>query len=160
MKKYLFLFIIPLLSLGLVSCDDDDDDVKPMNPDLLAGVWEVEDQGSQEVFDRNCILNITTSPELTGGSYGGYQGIIETSYLTVEGFAVHDKVYSWSIREVENHQPLLDLVLQGMLDSSDLWEGNYFYKITKLTDSQMWWQVNTVSDNSIIKFRRRNADSL
>lgn len=84
MKKYLFLFIIPLLSLGLVSCDDDDDDVKPMNLDLLAGVWEVEDQGGQEVFDRNCILNITTSPELTGGAYGGYQGIIETSYLTVE----------------------------------------------------------------------------
>ena len=68
----------------------------------------------------------------------------------------NNKVFSWSIREVENNQPLLDVVYHGELDSDDTWNGNYYYKITKLTDTHMWWQVNTNGDNSTIKFRRRN----
>lgn len=57
---------------------------------------------------------------------------------------------------MENNQPLLDVVYQGELDSDDTWDGNYYYKITKLTDTHMWWQVNTNEGNSTVKFCRRN----
>ena len=57
---------------------------------------------------------------------------------------------------MENNQPLLDVSFQGELDSDDVWAGNYPYKIIKLTDTDMWWQVNTNGDKSIIKFRHRN----
>ena len=120
---------------------------------LLDGVWEVVDQGDQNVFERGCFLHI--SQKLTNGSYGSLQGNITTFYLTVGGAQRHDKIYNWHIRDIENHQPLLDLVFTGELDSDDLWDNNYYYKITKLTDTNMWWQGRANGDNSIIKFRRR-----
>lgn len=154
MKKYLLLFILSLLSLAMVGCDDDKDDVIAPDPSLFAGTWEVVDQGKQEVFARNCILDIKSRQIYEG--YGGYQGSITTYFLTFDGTPKHDRAFNWSIRYVENHQPLLDVVFQGELDSDDLWAGNYSYKIIKLTDTHMWWKVNTKGDNSTITFRRRN----
>lgn len=126
-----------------------------MDLTLLDGVWEVVDQGYQNILERECLLDISTAPH---DSYGAAKGSITTFYLTPSGNMIHDKVYSWSIRYMENYQPLLDLVLQGMPDGDDsvddIWEGNYYYRITKLTDTHMWWQVNTNGDNSIIKFHR------
>lgn len=86
--------------------------------------------------------------------YGGYQGYITTFFLTGDGTPRHDRVFSWICREVENNQPLLELVFQGELDSDNIWDGNYSYKIIKLTDTHMWWKVNTKGDNSILKFQR------
>ena len=151
MKKSLLLLILPLLFMSLSGCDDEED-VTPMDLNLFAGTWEVIDQGNQELFERNCILNITSSQSHEG--FGGYLGYITTYFITVDGTPKHDRVFTWSIREVDNYQPLLDVVYQGELDSDDLWAGNYYYKITKLTDTLMWWQVNTNGDNSTIKFRR------
>jgi len=153
MNKYILLLILPLLSFTLAGCDDEDDAI-PIALNLFGANWEVVDPGNQELFERDCLLNITSSQIHEG--YGGYQGDITTYYLTVGGTPIHDRVFTWSIRYVENHQPLLDVVYQGELDSDDTWNGNYYYKITKLTDSHMWWQVNTNGDNSTIKFRRRN----
>ncbi|MDE5659257.1 MAG: hypothetical protein K2I25_09585 [Muribaculaceae bacterium] len=153
MNKYLLLLILPLLSFTLIGCDDEDDVIAP-DLKLFAGTWEVVDQGNQELLERNCILNITSSQ--IHERFGGYQGFIETYFITVNEIPKHDRVFSWSIREMENNQPLLDIVYQGELDSDDTWDGNYYYKITKLTDTHMWWQVNTNGDNSTIKFRRRN----
>lgn len=154
MNKYLLLLILPLLSFVMVGCDDDKDDVIAPDLTLFAGNWEVVDQGNQEIFARNCILEIKSRQIYEG--YGGYQGSITTCYLTVTGIPRHDRVFTWSIREVENHQPLLDVVFQGELDNDDIWAGEYPYKIIKLTETQMWWQINTIGDNSTIKFRRRN----
>lgn len=154
MNKYILLLILPLLSLVVIGCDDDKDDVIAPDLTLFAGIWEVVDQGNQEVFARNCILDIKSRQIYEG--YGGYQGSITTYFLTVDGIPRHDLVFSWSIRYVENHQPLLDVVFQGELDSDDPWAGNYPYKIVELTDTHMWWQVNTKGDNSTIKLRRRN----
>lgn len=154
MNKYLLLLILPLLSLVMVGCDDDNDDVIAPDLKLFAGTWEVVDQGIQEVFARNCILDIKARQIHEG--YGGYQGSITTYFLTVDGTPKHDRVFTWTIRDVENYQPLLDVVFQGELDSDDLWAGNYPYKIVKLTDTDMWWKVNTIGDNSTVKFRRRN----
>ena len=78
MNKYLLLLLVPLLSFTLTGCDDEDD-VKLINLDLFAGTWEVVDQGNQELLERNCILNITSSQIHEG--FGGYQGFIET-YLS------------------------------------------------------------------------------
>lgn len=153
MNKYLLFLILPLLSLAMVGCDDDNDDVIAPDLTLFAGTWEVVDQGNQETFARNFILNITSAQIHEG--YGGYQGYINTYLLTALGTPKHDRVFTWSIREVENHQPLLDVVLQGELDNDDIGAGEYPYKIIKLTDTQMWWQVNTNEDHSTIKFRRR-----
>jgi len=154
MNKFLLLLIVPLLSFCLMGCEDDKE-TKPMDLSLLADTWEVVDQGNQEVFEKDCIIDVTVSPDQTDGAYGGYHGFITTYYLSADGTPAHDKVYGWSIREVENHNPLLDMVFKGDLDSDNPWEGQYFYKITKLTYADMWWQVNTNGDNSTIKFRRR-----
>lgn len=154
MNRYLMFLVLPILSLLMVGCDDDKDDV--VAPDLtrFAGTWEVVSPGDQKVFGWNEILDITSSR--IHESYGGYQGYITTYFLTADGTPRHDRVFTWSIREVENHQPLLDLVFQGDLDSDDPWASNYPYKIVRLTDTHMWWQVNSNGDNSTIKFRRRN----
>lgn len=154
MKKYLFLLIIPILSLGLISCNNEED-VKPMDLRLLDGVWEVVDQGNQDVFDRKCLLNISTSHDLTNEAYGALHGYITTFYLTATDIPKHDKEYSWSICEIENHLPLLDLTFQADIDSDDIEKGEYSYTITKLTDTHLWWQIRSDSDNSTIKFRRR-----
>ena len=157
MNRYLLLLILPLLSFILIGCGDEDDVIAP-DLKLFAGTWEVVVQGDQNVFEREDILHITSSQIHEG--YGGYQGNITTYFLryddTPDDTPIHDKVFSWSIREVENNQPLLDVVYKGELDSDDTWDGNCYYKITKLTDTHMWWQVNINGDNSTIKFRRRN----
>lgn len=150
--KYLPLFLIsPLLTLPLTSCDDEDD-VSPMDLELFAGNWEVVES---DIDNSSCIYQIKTSPDKTEGTYGGYHGTITTFYLTATGNPLYDKEYSWSIRHIENYQPLLDLSLSGELDSEDPWTGNYYYKIIKLTDTNMWWRGNSNGDDSIIKFRRR-----
>ena len=153
MKKSLLLLILPLIFMSLSGCDDEDD-VNPFDLNLFAGTWEVVDQGNQILLERNCILNITSSQIHEG--FGGYQGFIETYFITVNEIPKHDRVFTWSIREVDNHIPLLTIFFKGQLDSDNPWDGDYFYKITKLTDTHMWWQVNTNGDNSTIKFRRRN----
>ena len=154
MNKFILLIIIPLLSLALIGCNDENDEIKPMDLRPFAGAWEVVDQGNQVLLERGCIVDITSSQIFEG--YGGYQGYFTTYSISDDGVATHDRVFTWSIREVENHRPLLDVVYQGELDSDDPWAGNYQYKIIKLTDSEMSWQVNTIGDHSVIKFIRRN----
>ncbi len=155
MNKYLFLLILPLLSFVMAGCDDDDDlYVEPIDLGHLSGTWEVVDQGNQNVFERGTLLNIKSARIHEG--FGGYQGYITTYFLTVDGAQRHDRVFTWSIREVENNQPLLNVVFRGELDSDDLWAGEYSYKIIKLNDTHMWWKVNTIGDKSTIMFRRRN----
>ena len=153
MNKYLLLLILPLLSFTLTGCDDEDY-VKPFNLDLFARTWEVIDNGNQVLLQRDCILDITSSQIHEG--FGGYQGFFTTYFFRNDDTLIHDEIFSWSIREVDNHIPLLTTFINGQLDTDDPWDGNYFYKITKLTDTDMWWQVNTNGDNSTIKFRRRN----
>lgn len=105
MNKYLLLLILPLLTL--ISCDDDDNDATPMDLRLFAGTWQVVDKGNQKLFDKDCILDITSSQIHEG--YGGYEGYITSYILTAEGATLHDSIFSWSIRNMENRQPLLDL---------------------------------------------------
>lgn len=154
MNKYLLLLILSLLSLVMIGCDDNKDDVVALDLTLFAGTWEVVSPGEQKIFGWNEILHISFARPFEG--YGGYQGYINTYLLTALGTPKHDRVFTWSIREVEHHQPLLDVVFQGELDSDDIWAGDYPYKIIKLTDTHMWWQVNTNGDNSIIMLKRRN----
>ena len=153
MKRwYIGLLIMSFVSLGLTtSCGGEEDDVRPMDLLLMEGVWEVMDQGSQDVFERGCLIDITFSSEMAEGAYHGY---ITAFYLASGGTPVHDKVYGWSIRGVENHLPLLDLVLLGEADGDNQWEGNYYYRIIRLSDSYMWWQGNSNGDSSTVKFRR------
>lgn len=153
MNKYILLLLLPLLSYTLIGCDDEDG-VKSMDLRLFAGTWEVVRQGDQNVFKREDILHVKSSQIHEG--FGGYQGYITVYFLKFDDTPLYDKVYTWSIREVENHQPLLDVVFQGELDNDDIWSGNYYYRIVKLTDTHMWWQVNANGDNSTIMLRRRN----
>lgn len=155
MNKLLLLLVLPLLAVGLTGCDDDED-VKPMDLNLLDGVWTVEDRGGQDVFAEGCILDISTSEDLTEGSYGGCQGSVMTYYLTVDGTTRHDTVYRWNILEMENHMPLLNLIWFGELDGEEYSKEVHSYKITKLTDTHMWWQPRDDGDSGMIKFRRRS----
>lgn len=153
MKKYLRLLILPFLFCSLLGCDEEDD-VKPIYLTAFAGTWEVVDQDNQELFETGCLLDIQSSQIHEG--FGGYQGYITTYYLTDGGATLHDKVFSWSIREVEQNRPLLDVVYQGELDGDNVWSGNYYYKITELGYENMSWQVNSNGDNSTIRFKRRS----
>ena len=155
MNKVVVLLFLTLLSFGLTGCGDDKD-LTPMDLGLFDGIWEVVDEGNQDVFGRGCILKVNTAPDFINGTYGGYYGDMTTYYLTVSGVPIHDKAYSWSIREIENYQPLLEVVFKGDADDSDdLWEGDYFYKITKLTDSHLWMKGNSIGYTGTIKLRRR-----
>lgn len=144
--------ILVILSFVMTGCDDKHD-LKPIDIELMPGVWEVVVQGNQDVFERGCYLDIALSTESSIAEQHGY---ITTYYLTASGNVLHDEVYSWSIRESDSSQPLLDLVFQGMLDSDDPWEEYYYYRIVRLSESHMWWKGNSVGDDSIIKLRRRN----
>lgn len=156
MTKMNFLsLVLSLLCFMLTGCDKEED-MNAMDPELLAGSWEVVVQGDQNVFKRQDFLDITVSRNSTNGAYDNYQGDITTYFLTATDNKIYDKSYLWYIRGVDNHQLLLDLVLQGEEDSDDLLDGNYFYRIIKLTDTHMWWQVNSNGDDSVIKFRRRS----
>ncbi|MDE6390977.1 MAG: hypothetical protein K2L26_06140, partial [Duncaniella sp.] len=77
MNKFLLLLIVTLLSLGLVGCEDDKE-TKPMDLSLLTGTWEVGDQGTQDVLEKDCILEISVSHSQTEGALGGHQGSIAT----------------------------------------------------------------------------------
>lgn len=150
MNKFLLSLLLPLISSGITGCSDEDD-VEIIDLNLLAGQWEVVSQTPE----RNCIYDITTASDLTEGTYGSYYGEITTYYLTATGKPLYDKEFNWSIRYVDHNQPLLDLTLVGELDNDDPMEGKYYYKITKLTGTFMWWQSNSNGDNPTIKFRRR-----
>ena len=154
MKRYFVYLMLSLLSFGLISCEDKEDvDVFDLN--LFGGIWEVVDEGTQDNLGRGCILDISISTDHSEEVYGGYKGSAVSFYLTVGGRPLHDKVYSWSILRMENDFPLLELILQEELESDDLWDGYYIYKITKLTDSHMWWQLRSNGNNTTIKFRHR-----
>lgn len=144
------------MTFVMTGCDNDDDD-KVIVPDmaLFAGNWEVVDQGNQQVFERNCILEITSTQIHEG--YGGYKGDITTYFLTVDGTPLYDRGFTWTSTEVENHQPLLELVCLGELDGADPVAGEYSYRITKLTSTDMWWQSATKADKTVIKFRRNST---
>ena len=154
MNKYLLLLILPLLSFLMSACDDEEDvNSQHINFDMFLGNWELVEQGNQNVFERNCILDITITQIHKGR--GEYQGYINTYYLTVNGTPKHDKVFSWSCHDADNSQPVLDVEFQGELDTVGPWTGVHSYKIIKLTDTYMWWQTNADADNTILKFRRR-----
>lgn len=154
MDKYLVYLMLSLFSFLLISCEDKEEAHIP-DLALLDGIWEVVDEGTQDNLLRGCFLDMSISTGPADSAYGGYEGNAVTFYLTVGGMPLRDKVYSWSILRIENNLPLLELILQDELDSDDLWDGYYIYKITQLTDTHMWWQIRSNGNNSIIKFKRR-----
>lgn len=153
MNKYLLLLFLPLLSFIMAGCDDDKEDVQQIDLDRLAGTWKVVEQGSQNVFERDCCLEIAVFHDSPNGAYGGYLVFITTFYLA-NGNPVHDKVYSGSIREVENHYPLLNLEFDGDHDNNDDSKEKYTYTITRLDYTYMWWSFKDGETTDVIKFRR------
>ena len=156
MKKLLGLLFTMLFSFTMFGCDKEEDEIL-QDLRLIDGVWEVTYDGDQDVFLRGCCLDISTAPQ---ANFGSLRGNITTFYLTATDNKLYDKAYSWSIREIEKHQALIDVVFMGDLDSNDLKEGYYNYEIVKLNGTHMWWQVNTGIDNVIIMFKRRTDISL
>ena len=90
MNRYVLFLMATLLSFGLFGCgDDDDEDMTPIVLGLLGGTWEVVSQGDQDIFHREEILDISSSQIHEG--YGGYQGSIDTYFLTYDGSQRHDQ---------------------------------------------------------------------
>ncbi len=145
------IFIIFFIaSLFITGCSKED--VEPFDLHLFDGNWEVTVTDDSEVFGRNCILEITYEPER---SEWLTMGRIATFYINGVGVKFYDKEYSWGIRQTDNGEILLSLELKGLLDSDKTWAGNYFYKITKLNDTHMWWQAYSDGNSGTIKMRRR-----
>ena len=136
-------------------CCEDKEEVHALDLNLLDGIWEVVDEGTQDNLGRGCLLDMSISSNPTDGAYGEYEGNAIAFYLTVGCIPLYDKEFSWSILRIENNLPLLELILQDEIDSDDPWDGYYIYRITKLTDSHMWWQLRSNGNNTTIKFRHR-----
>lgn len=150
-KPLSVIFNTLFFAFVLTGCDDHEDEIYPSQTfeRYIAGQWEQIDGP-----DRGCIYDITIATNPSEGTYGYVYGQITTYYLTIGGTPIYDKEFSWSVREIENHYPLLDLIFTGELDGDDASSGDYHYKIIKIDDSFMWWQTTT-GDNSILKFKRR-----
>ena len=115
------------------------------------GQWE-----QVEGPERGVVYDISISPSSSENTGIDFYGQIKTFYLTATDIPLYDKEYSWCVRGVDNHYPLLDLVCKEELDPDDSLSGHYYYKIIKLTDTFMWWQNNTSGDKDVLKFKRRH----
>ncbi len=151
--RYQLLLILSALSLVMTGCGNEED-MKPIDLTLFAGTWEVVRQGDQNIFKREEILHITSSRINEG--YEDYQGNITTYFLSSNDTPWYDQDFTWSIPEVDDNRPLLNVTLQGAPDSNGVPERDHSYRIVKLTDSHMWWQLETDGDDGIIMLRRRN----
>ena len=157
MNKYLLLLIIPVLSILTMGCDnekeDQNEDLTPVDLALLPGIWQIEGQDAWNEFSPDCILDINTKSDNTNAAYGAPCGSIATYPTSGDGRYYHDKIYSWTVTHVENHQPIIELVVRAYLDGPESDEYTSSYRIIKLTDTQMSWQSNAPKDNTIINFR-------
>lgn len=144
------VIIFFIASLFITGCDKED--VKPFDLNLFDGNWEVTVTDESDVFGRNCILEISYEPER---SEWLKMGRIDTYYINGVGIKFYDKEYSWCIRQTDNGELLLSLELEGLLDSDEPWAESYFYRITKLNDTHMWWQAYSDGNSGTMKMHRR-----
>lgn len=145
--------IIFIAGLFITGCDKED--VKSIDLHLFDGNWEVVFTDDQDTFPMTCILEINTEWKGSEGSKFAKSGRIITYFINGGGIKFYDKEYSWIIRESGDGEFLVDLLFDGELDNDDPWAGNYFYKIVKLNETNMWWQAYSNGDRGLIKMRRR-----
>ncbi len=149
------VFIVFLIA-GLFFAGCSNEEVKPIDLNLFDGNWEVGYSVDQDLFGSQCILEISTSySDEFDSSFGIKRGKITTYYINGTGTKFYDKVFRWSIGETQDSEYLLILELEEALDSEDPWAGRYFYKITKLNNTHMWWQAYSSGSGGTIKMRRR-----
>ena len=147
MKKFIYMFMLPVIALVFNSCEEDDD---VMNTKLIKGQWEVVSENSS---DYACIYNFTTQSENTWS-----WGELTTYYITTSGSIVHDKLYDWHVSDPDNYDTVyMEITLKGLLDGDDPWENTDYFIVEKLTSHEMVLRKNEVGDSETrIKFRRRN----
>lgn len=150
----LVLSFLCLLSAGIMGCEDDKD-LNRVDLSLLDGIWEVVYSGYDDVFARECFLDVSTTPDSSLENTGVLRGTISTFFLTATGRPMADKDYTWEIRQGED-VPLLDITQQGYVTGDDPWAGSYYFTIIRLTDSYLWLQGRTNGNRNIIKLRRRS----
>lgn len=147
-KLFALLLLLPVISVALCSCDDNDDDV--MDTKLIKGQWEVVDDGNQEY---TLIYDFATQSENTFS-----WGVLTTYHLTNTGNQVLDKTYDWHVADPNNSDPVyLDITTTDVPDDEDIWESTDMYIVEKLTASEMVLKKLEVGNSQTrIKFIRRN----
>ncbi len=148
-NKCLAILLCAFMLVGFVSCKDDEP--KPIDFNLMPGIWEVTHSGDNKMLNLGDILDLSISSQ----SAEGVKGDFTIYWLTSTGKPLYSQGYTWNIRDIESAQPLLDIVMVADLDTEEPWAGNYYYRITKLTDTHMWWQGNTNGNSATIMMKRR-----
>ncbi len=148
------VFIIFFIA-GLLFAGCNKEDVKPFDLNLFDGNWEVVVSDDEDLFGRCFFLEIASDSNKKEGEGNVKSGIITTYLLTATGIKFYDKEYSWVIRETDKGDLLLSLKLEGELDSDEPWAGSYFFKITRLDNTHMWWQAYSNGSSCTIKMYRR-----
>lgn len=152
MKKYLFLLLLPLITVVLNSCDDDDD--KGLNPDLIKGRWEISAPDQSE----NTLMYIFETVK----GFNNY-GTVEVKSINEDGTIEEIPVrkYDWHAAGPQNNNGVLDITLTPAgVDGSD---PDFYYEtyiITRLTSAKMIWQgvyPASIKDQSV-EFIRRLPD--
>lgn len=161
-----------IMAVTLTGCKDEPE---RMDISLLAGKWKVVGIGHPD-YDAIYAFSISDREEDT------LLGDLEIYYLTATGRPISDRDYYWRAYVSENGHDTsahLILMLKDVADSGesgshnsgegnnpgsdsdgdsepgDVWEGEEFYEITKLTPDYLWLKPNQVGGSKeTVKLRR------
>lgn len=156
MKKYLYLFLLPILAFIVSSCDDDEEEKPTILMKYLVGKWEVVESTNPE---HTTIYNITDNSNIPSAGTVGYSGLLTTYYRSVGEQPIYDKEYSWRIVAIEDtYYPLIELVWQADIDGADGDQvaNRFYYRIEELTPTTMRWHINSATGEETIDFIRQN----
>ncbi len=135
MKTYILL-LLSLLAFIAPSCDDND----VMNTSLIKGEWLLQSEGSS---DNMIIYNFTTNSEQTQ-SWGN----LTVYTVTSSGEKIDEIFYDWHISDPKNDNPVhLDITLKDLNGSKDIWDGEEYYVVEKLTAKELILHRNEVGNS-------------
>lgn len=147
MKKFLYLLILPLLSVAFCGCNDDD----PLNSELIKGSWK---EIATDKFGFTTVYIFETTKNLSN------YGTLKVKYLHADCSPVEEmpvKNYDWHAAGPQNNDGVLDITLTPSGIGAD--DPKFFYEtyiINDLTRKKMIWRGLEPSSikNKAIEFRR------
>lgn len=151
MKHKFFLLLLPLVTVILNGCNDEDE---MLNKDLIEGQWEIM---SSDHPDYTCIYDFITDGR------GFAEGELYTYYLISNnnGEGTKDPIenYFWNTIGPQNNNNRLEvqIIPLNAINTPDAGDKLEEYLVTELSSKTMIWKRTNPNDGLIRKFFRRSA---